>query len=294
MLNIIGHENVKQKLKKIITSNSVSHAYLFSGKDGIGKKALAIEFAKSVMCNDSTQFEYCGKCEVCLTFENENDFKIIEPTKNVIKVDEIRNFCSELFLKPTRASHKFFIIDDADCMNEQAQNALLKVLEEPPLYATIILVASNKEKLLNTIKSRVVEIQFDSLSDTEIENILKSQNIEYTEDAIKYANGSYKKALDFVNDDLFDIAKDVAKVLESKDFLMVNRKFEEIKSDKKLKPNIEAILEKVMQIFFIKFKTEKNYEYRTIEKLEETIQKIKRNGNVDLALDSLMVELCKI
>lgn len=294
MLNIIGHENVKQKLKKIITSNSVSHAYLFSGKDGIGKKTLATEFAKSVMCDTSTEFEYCGKCEVCLTFENENDFKIIEPTKNVIKVDEIRNFCSELFLKPTRAAHKFFIIDNADCMNEQAQNALLKVLEEPPLYATIILVVSNKEKLLNTIKSRVVEIQFDSLSDTEIENILKSHNIEYTEDAIKYANGSYKKALDFINDDLFDIAKDVAKALESKDFLIVNRKFEEIKTDKKIKPNIESILEKVMQIFFIKFKAEKNYEYRTIEKLEETIQKIKRNGNVDLALDSLMVELCKI
>ncbi len=294
MLNIIGHENVKQKLEKIIIANSVSHAYLFSGKDGIGKKTLAIEFAKSVMCSNSTQFGYCGNCEVCLTFENESDFKIIEPTKNVIKVDEIRNFCSELFLKPTRAAHKFFIIDNADCMNEQAQNALLKVLEEPPLYATIILVASNKEKLLNTIKSRVVDVQFDSLSDTEIEKILKLQNIEYTQEAIKYANGSYKKALDFINDDLFGIAKEVATILETRDFLAVNRKFEEIKADKKLKPSMEAILEKVMQIFFIKFKAEKNCEYKTIEKLEETIQKIKRNGNVDLALDSLMVELCKI
>lgn len=294
MLNIVGHEKVKTKLEKIITSKSVSHAYLFSGKEGIGKKTLAIEFAKSVMCNSYVKFDYCNNCESCLNFENGNDFKIIFSTKNVIKVDEIREFCSELFLKPTKTMHKVFIIDDAECMNEQAQNALLKVLEEPPLYATIILITSNKEKLLNTIKSRVVEIQFDFLSDDEIKNILDMKKIEYTEDAIKYAKGSFKKALDFVNDELFDIAKEVAKLLETKDFLAVNRKFEEIKADKKLKSNIAMILEKTMQIFFMKFRTEKTYEYKNIEKIEETIQKIKRNANVDLALDSLMVELCKI
>lgn len=294
MLNIIGHEKVKIKLEKIIESNSISHAYLFSGKEGIGKKTLAIEFAKSIMCNESTNFDYCGNCESCITFESGNDFKIIFPTKNVIKVDEIREFCGELFLKPTKTSHKVFIIDNAECMNEQAQNALLKVLEEPPLYATIILITSNKEKLLNTIKSRVVDVQFDFLSNEEIKKILDSRNIEYAEDAIKYANGSLKKALDFVNDELFDIAKEVAKLLETKDFLAVNRKFEEIKLDKKLKPSIAMILEKAMQIFFMKFRNEKNYDYTNIEKLEETIQKIKRNANVDLALDSLMVELCKI
>ena len=294
MLNIIGHEKVKTKLEKIITSESISHAYLFSGKEGIGKRTLAIEFAKSVMCIESSNFDYCGKCESCLTFGSGNDFKIIAPTKNVIKVDEIREFCSELFLKPTQTTHKVFIIDDAECMNEQAQNALLKVLEEPPLYATIILITSNKEKLLNTIKSRVVDIQFDFLSADEIKQFLELKNVEYTEDAIRYANGSLKKALDFVNDELFDVAKEVAKLLETKDFLAVNRKFEEIKADKKLKASIVMILEKTMQIFFMKFKTDKNYDYKNIEIIEETIQKIKRNANVDLALDSLMVELCKI
>lgn len=294
MLNIIGNDSIKQKLDKIISANSISHAYLFSGKEGIGKKTLATEFAKCVMCNESSDLSYCGNCESCLTFESGSDFKIIVPTKNVIKVDEIREFCGELFLKPTKTSHKVFIIDDAECMNEQAQNALLKVLEEPPLYATIILITSNKEKLLNTIKSRVVEMNFDSLSEQEIRIALDMNNIEYTDEAIKYSNGSYKKALDFINDDMFEIAKDVAKLLEGKDFLAVNRKFEEIKTDKNLKAGITQILEKTMQIFFMKFKNEKNFDYKIIEKLEETIQKIKRNANVDLALDSLMVELCKI
>ena len=294
MLDIIGHDKIKQKLDKIISTNSISHAYLFSGKEGIGKKTLAIEFAKSVMCGNSSGLEYCGRCESCFAFEGGNDFKIIVPTKNVIKVDEIREFCGELFLKPTKTSHKVFVIDDAECMNEQAQNALLKVLEEPPLYATIILITSNKEKLLNTIKSRVVDINFDSLSEESIQRILKNNGIEYTEEAIKYSNGSYKKALDFINDDLFEIAKDVVNVLEAKDFLAANRKFEEIKADKNLKSSVVAILEKAMQIFFMKFKNDKNFEYKNIEKIEETIQKIKRNANVDLALDSLMVELCKI
>lgn len=294
MTDVIGHDKIKQKLDKILSTNSISHAYLFCGKEGIGKKTLAVKFAKSAMCHKSEGFAFCDECESCFTFDNGSDFKIIVPTKNVIKVDEIREFCGELFLKPTKALRKVFIIDDAECMNEQAQNALLKVLEEPPLYATIILVTSNKEKLLNTIKSRVVEINFDSLSHDEIRKILDKNNMQYTDEAITYSNGSYKKALDFINDDFFEIAKDVAKLLDSRDFLAVNRKFEEIKNDKNLKSNITVILEKTMQIFFMKLKNEKCFNYMYIEKLEETIQKIKRNANVDLALDSLMVELCKI
>ena len=294
MFEIIGHEKTKKQLEKTIQSGSIGHAYLFVGKSGIGKNLLAKEFAKSIMCEDSKSLNYCNNCDTCFTFESGSDFKVICPTKNVIKVDEIREFCSELFLLPTKSKRKVFIIDDAECMNEQAQNALLKVLEEPPLYATIILVTSNKEKLLNTIKSRVIEIQFDFLSDEEIRKILNMQGIECSEDAIKFANCSAKKAIDFVNDDVFDISKDLAELLIRRDFLAVNRKCEEIKADKKLKTNISAILEKVMQIFFINLKNDISFDYKLIEKTEETIQKIKRNANVDLALDSLMVEVCKI
>ncbi|MBQ8299381.1 MAG: DNA polymerase III subunit delta' [Clostridia bacterium] len=293
MVEIIGHKKVKKQLEKTIETNSIGHAYLFVGKNGIGKKLLAKEFAKSVMCENSKNLDYCDNCDSCFTFESGSDFKIIYPTKNVIKVDEIRDFCSELFLLPTKSKRKVFIIDDAECMNEQAQNALLKVLEEPPLYATIILITANKEKLLNTIKSRVIEIQFDFLTDDEIKKILSMQGVEWTEDTIKYASGSAKKALDFIQDDIFDISKDLAELLIKRNFLLVNRKFEEIKADKKLKSNISAILEKVMQIFFINLKNDISFDYKLIEKTEEAIQKIKRNANVDLALDSLMIEVCK-
>ena len=177
MTKSIGHEKNKLKLRNIIKSNSVGHAYLFVGKQSVGKKLIAIEFAKNILCDSLIDEEPCCKCQSCLNFGNGSDFKIISPEKNVIKVDAIRELSNELFLLPTISKRKVFIIDDAESMNEQAQNALLKILEEPPTYATIILIVSNKEKLLNTIKSRVIEFQFEALKREEIKSILKAQNI---------------------------------------------------------------------------------------------------------------------
>ena len=148
------------------------HIY-FHGKAGIGKRLVAIEYAKNMMCPNSFEGVACDVCEVCKTFETNGDFSIIEPEKNLIKVDEIRKLINEIYLKPTKANRKCFIINDADLMNENAQNALLKVLEEPPKYASIILIAENKEKLLSTIKSRVVEENFSVLSKNEMKNILR-------------------------------------------------------------------------------------------------------------------------
>lgn len=290
----IGHENNKLKLRNIVENKTVGHAYLFTGKKGIGKKLVAMEFSKSILCLNPVSGQACNSCEACRTFQNNSDFKIIEPEKDVIKVDTIRNFETELFLLPTISDRKVYIIDDADTMNEQAQNALLKVLEEPPTYATIILITSNKEKLLGTIKSRVIEIKFDGLSEKELEEILRGLDIEASKEAIKYANGSVTKALDFINDNTFKVAKEIANVLLERDFLKANRKFEEIKADKNLKANIDVILEKVMYIFYNMLKQDINFDFKLIENVEEVIQNIKRNANVDLALDVLMTEICKI
>lgn len=295
MDEIIGHERNKIQLDKIIKTGSIAHAYLFVGKSGIGKKLLATKFAKGIMCERVQGIDFCDECESCKLFGNTSDFKIITPTKDVIKVDEVREFCKELFLMPTNSNRKVFVIDDAECMNEQAQNALLKVLEEPPMYATIILISSNKEKLLNTIKSRIVEIQFDSLSNEEIEKIMKFHGVtDINEETFLYANGSAKKAFEISNDTTFEVSKELAKLLLTRDFLAVNRKFEEIKTDKKIKSEIFEILEKVMRIYHVKLKNEPNFDYKLIEAIEDAIQKIKRNANVDLTLDSLMVEVCKI
>ncbi len=292
MSNCIGHKLNIEKLRNLVNEKIVAHAYLFVGKKSIGKKIVAINFAKSILCENPLNGEACGTCESCKTFLNNSDFKVLAPDKDVIKVDDIRNMASEIFLRPTISSRKVFIIDDADSMNEQAQNALLKILEEPPLYVTLILIASNKEKLLNTIKSRVFEIDFETLSTEELEEVLKSKNIEYTKEAIEFANGSVNRAIEFMNDDTFMVARELANVLLEKDFLKINHKLDEIKSSKSLKANIESILEKVMYIYHGKLRNDISFGYKNIEYIESALQNIKKNGNVDLILDKLMIDMC--
>ncbi len=288
-MNIVGHKEVREKLNNIVKSNKIGHAYLFVGKSGIGKRLVALEFAKNIMCLENINGVSCNKCESCKTFENNADFLIIEPENNIIKVDVIREFESEVYLKPTVSARKCFIINDADLMNENAQNALLKILEEPPLYATIILVATNKEKLLNTIKSRVITINFKCLSDIELVNIL-GEKID--KEIINYANGSVEKAIALSNENYIKISNILIEALLSKDFLLINKKFDEIKNDKNLKQNISSILESIVLIIYKKFRNKITDYIELIEIINETNRDIKRNANVDLALDNMLVSIC--
>ncbi len=291
MIKSIGHIKEKLKLKDIIKSNAIGHAYLFVGRKSIGKKLIATEFAKAILCDNHIDGEPCEECAICKTFENNSDFKIISPEKDVIKVDMIRDLSKELFLLPTISKRKVFIIDDADCMNEQAQNALLKILEEPPEYATIILIVSNKEKLLSTIKSRVVEFKFGNLSKDEIEKIIGET---VSEDAYNFSNGSIEKIIEFSNDENFSIAKEISELLLERDFLKINKKFEGIKADKTMKANIVDILEKVLYIYHGKLKNNPKFDISFIENVSQTLQNLKKNANVDLALDMLTISVCRL
>lgn len=288
-MNIIGHIENREKLKNIVASGKIGHAYLFVGKSGIGKKEVALEFAKNIMCPNSVNGKACMTCEVCKTFGNNADLSIIEPDKNIIKVDAIRNFETEVYLKPTMSLKKCFIINDADMMNESAQNALLKILEEPPLYATIILVASNKEKLLGTIKSRVVEMKFLTLTKEEIKEIVGS---EISDEIIEFSRGSVEKTLSLANENYINLANELVKAFETKDFLIINKKIEEIKADKTLKTNISAILESIILVCYKNLKNNiEKYTY-IIEVVDETNKNISRNANVDLALDNMIISIC--
>lgn len=293
-MSYIGHEHIRDELNKVVKSGSISHAYLFVGKDGIGKKKVALDFAKDILCLEHADGHACGECDACLKFESNPDLQVLLPEKGAIKVDSVREFTREMFLLPTVSNRKVFIIDEAETMNEQAQNALLKCLEEPPLYASIILITSNKEKLLRTIKSRVAEITFDSLAKDEIKKILQENNIEVSPEALDYANGSAKKAMEYTNDDTIEISQELFKLVLKKDFLELNRKFEQVKADKKLKEQIEHILENIMHLCFYALKQDVTFDYKIIELLEKTIQKIKRRANVDLALDVFMLDICKV
>lgn len=291
MVNSIGHKSEKLKLEDIIKSNAIGHAYLFVGKKSIGKKLVAIEFAKAIMCDNADDGEPCGHCASCKTFENNSDFKLLLPEKDVIKVDMIRELSREIFMLPTISKRKVFIIDDADSMNEQAQNALLKVLEEPPEYATIILIVSNKEKLLNTIKSRIVEFKFNGLTKEEIEAIVGKK---VSDEAYEFSNGSIEKVLDFSDDESYEIAKEISNLLLDKDFFKINKKFEEVKADKKLKSNLTDVLEKVMYIYHSRLKKGDLSVVKFIDIVAQALQNLKKNANVDITLDMLEINACEM
>lgn len=151
---IVGQEQIVEKLKKDLKNNKIAHAYLFEGAKGLGKKNMALELASALVCHGNNK-RPCRKCSSCIRVAGGNypDIKIIEED-GIIGIDEIRALIKEMQLKPYEGKRKVYIICDADKMNIQAQNALLKTLEEPPLYAVLILLTAKGESLLPTIISR--------------------------------------------------------------------------------------------------------------------------------------------
>ena len=165
---IIGNDKIKNELINSINLNKFSHSYLFLGTSGIGKKLVAREFAKMILCEGTPK--YCNKCKSCIEFDSLNnpDFKEIVPDGTAIKIDQIREMQAKIYESPIISSKKVYIIDDADLMTKEAQNCLLKTLEEPPEFVTLILIGSNETSFLSTIKSRCIILKFDNISNDKI------------------------------------------------------------------------------------------------------------------------------
>ncbi|MCR5104521.1 MAG: DNA polymerase III subunit delta' [Eubacterium sp.] len=199
--NIIGHEDIISHFRSNIEQNKVSHAYIIGGEDGSGKSVLAHSFAKALQCENGGS-ESCGECKSCKQAESGNHPDIIYVTHekpNTISVEEIREqVVDSMQIKPYSSKYKVYIIKEADRMTESAENALLKTIEEPPEYAVILILTSNVEKLLPTIRSRCVTITTRPIKEKDIRDYLL-QNYDVDEKKIKfaveYAQGNLGKAV---------------------------------------------------------------------------------------------------
>lgn len=174
--NIAGHDNIKNILSNNINTKNILHSYLFIGEEGIGKKMLAKEFSKAILCT-SENSKPCEICKSCVEFNSNNNvnFNLINEESTAIKIDQIRNMQVKIAEKPINSDYKVYLINDVELMTVEAQNCLLKTLEEPPEYIVIILITSNENKVLNTIKSRCMKLYFNNLSNADIEKVLKVQ-----------------------------------------------------------------------------------------------------------------------
>lgn len=197
---IIGHKTVKEHLIEGIRNKHLSHAYIFEGDDGVGKLLTACTFAAALQCREGGA-EPCGKCISCLQMEsgNQPDVTLVTHEKSVIAVGDIReSICVPMTVRPYAGPYRIFIVDEAEKMNEQAQNALLKTLEEPPEYGIIILLTNNREAFLPTILSRSVVLDFLPVPDDELIPYLmeEAQIPDYRARlACAFAGGSPGKAL---------------------------------------------------------------------------------------------------
>ncbi len=284
---IIGNDKVKQFLNKAINENHILHSYLFSGIEGIGKKLFAIEFAKKILCIEQNDEQ--ENCLSCLKFKSSNhpDFMILEPENNVIKIEQIRNMQEKISEKPIVSKKKVYIIVDSDCMTKEAQNCLLKTLEEPPEYATIILTTANESKLLNTIKSRCIKVKFNGLLENEINQYLKQNEIVVNEENyIKISQGSIGKLLDIKEDE--DVYNQVNIVLENIDkntLIDILNKAEILYSQK---DKIQEILDYI-NIYL--YNTKDIRKINCIEYVEDTKRRLISNGNYDMCIDYLLLRM---
>lgn len=243
--DIIGHEHIVEHLKKAIKHDKVSHAYIINGEAGSGKRTIANAFAATLQCETGDD-NACGKCKSCIQAAGGNQPDIIwvsHEKLNSIGVDDIREqVVNDVEIKPYSSRYKVYIINEADKLTVQAQNALLKTLEEPPEYAVIMLLTTNSEALLQTILSRCVVLNLRAVDDREIRAYLMSQKQipDYQADiAIAFAQGNIGKALKLASTEEFDeLRRDTLRLLENMDKMEM---YEIVDSIKKIAENKMAI-----------------------------------------------------
>jgi DNA polymerase III subunit delta' len=174
--NILGHEREVEVLQRAVMLGKVSHAYSFEGEAGCGKKEIADAFAITLQCEKGAK-DACMECPSCKQAITRNHPDIIylhHEKPNTISVGEIREQINQdVYVKPYNGNRKIYIIEDAQKMNIQAQNALLKTIEEPPSYVVIILLTTNEEAFLPTIRSRCVSLKIKPVKTAQIEEYLE-------------------------------------------------------------------------------------------------------------------------
>lgn len=213
---IIGHKDVVEHLKNAIKSNKISHAYILNGEKGSGKKAIARAFAMALECesNGEKPCEACHSCRQAMS-RNHPDITILTHDKpNSISVDDIRTqVVEDVAVRPYSSPYKLYIIDDGEKMTQQAQNALLKTIEEPPSYVVILILTSNASALLPTILSRCVMLNTKPIPDEQVRSYLMEhvQIPDYQADlCVAFAQGNIGKAIQLATSENFSEIKAAA------------------------------------------------------------------------------------
>lgn len=291
--NIIGNEKNKVFLERLINSNNIMHSFMFEGIEGIGKSLFAKEFAKMILCTSDKKLS-CNECKSCIEFASSNnpDYMQIEPEGKIIKIEQIRQMQEKILEKPIISNKKVYVIKDADLMTKEAQNCLLKTLEEPPSYIVIILVLSNESKILNTVKSRCMRINFERINEADLKSFFMSKYDDTTsiDSIIKNCDGSIARLIE-IKENLSEYEQvegliDRFKQGNILDMLGV----EEVLY--KNKDMIDGILDYMTSIFYKEAIKDSSLRYaNAIKEIEIAKQRLNQNSNYDMTMDRLVFRI---
>lgn len=321
--DIIGQPHIVEHFQNVISQKTVSHAYIINGEKNSGKEFIASIVARTLQC-EKHEVEACGECKSCkqaLT-NNQPDIKIITHEKpNTIGVDDVREqIVEDIIIKPYSSEYKIYIIPEAEIMTVQAQNALLKTLEEPPAYAVIILLTSNISALLDTILSRCVVLNMRPVEDKLVRKYLtmEMQVPDYQADVcVAFARGNIGKAKALASsEDFTNIKKESVRVLKNIQDMNIDQVMESVRRLTEYKVNIDDILDLMMiwyrDVLLFKatndindliFKEEvsdivKRASFSTYEGIEEIINaiektkaRLKANVNFELAIELMLLSI---
>ena len=265
--DILGNDDVKKYLTNCIENKNFSHSYIFSGIKGVGKYTFAKDFAKCILEDPMMQ-----------------DYYELEPDGKSIKVAQIRELQNVINIKPTFSEKSVYIIDDADLMTTEAQNSLLKTLEEPPEYAVIILIVHNERSVLSTVKSRCVNIKFNKLSDKDIKKYFLKNDLNFEDKNInvfKVLDGSLND-IDFIRDDYDELLKLTVFVTNLKKNKVINF-FQDSSVFYDNHDKIIRLLEYLNMLLF------ENSYFQLIEIVEKTKNKILMNNNFEMCIDYMIL-----
>lgn len=222
--DVLGHEGVKSFLSSYLHAQERPHALLFLGAAGLGKKRLALEFAKTLLCESGTGTDGCESCRL-LNLEDGNfshpDFILVEqdPKTGRIKdigIDQVRELTGKSVFAPVMSQNKVCIIDGVDSMTVYAANSFLKLLEEPPAGWVIILLAESEDKLLTTILSRVVKVRFQPIPEKLVYQALLDRGVakEQALALARISEGSLGAAVRLLEQQVFEVRQQVVAFLE--------------------------------------------------------------------------------
>lgn len=321
--DIIGNDMIKDHFKKAIENNKISHAYILTGEAGTGRKSIANAFSMALLCEKGGK-EPCMVCHSCkqVLSGNHPDLIYVKHEKpNSIGVDDIREQINDtIMIRPYSSYYKIYIVDEAEKMTVQAQNALLKTIEEPPSYAVIILITTNQEAFLPTILSRCVQLKLKPLKDFTV----KSYLVEHLGIAEKeaeicaaFARGNLGKAIHLASSDAFkELYYKIMALVKNVDSMDIVDLMERIREIKELNFDISEVLD-MLQLWYrdvLMFKVTKDMnllifkdEYKTIngmgqnvgyEGLEKILAgietcrtRLSANVNMELAMELLLLTM---